>query len=196
MGNIITAYFRDVDMVDELVDIFDENNNPLGIQESKNKALAKGLWHRGAHIWIYNSSGEILMQLRAKEKILSPDKWDISAAGHTGAGEDVVSSALREVKEEIGLRLKEDDLDFWKVKKHKGSFGSFKNNVFYYIYFFKFDGDVGRLKLQKDEVQKVKFIPIKKLQEDLKLRPEKYVYEDHWDATIKEVQKRINSGGE
>ena len=54
-------------MVDELIDIFDENNNALNVQKMKSEAHKLGLWHRASHIWIYNSSGEILLQLRAKK---------------------------------------------------------------------------------------------------------------------------------
>ncbi len=55
-------------MVDELIDICDENNNLLKIQKMKSEAHRDGLWHRTSHVWIYNSNGEILLQLRAKTK--------------------------------------------------------------------------------------------------------------------------------
>ena len=92
-------------MADELIDICDENNNLINVQKTKSEAHKNGLWHRASHIWIYNSNGEILLQLRAKEKPLYPDMWDISAAGHISAGEDPITSGLREVKEEIGLEI-------------------------------------------------------------------------------------------
>lgn len=72
-------------MADELIDIFDENNNPRGIQKLKSEAHKEGIWHRAVHIWIYNLKGEILLQLRSKNKELYPDRWDVSAAGHGGA---------------------------------------------------------------------------------------------------------------
>ena len=59
-------------MADELIDIYDENNKPLGIQKMKSEAHRDGLWHRASHVWIYNSKGEILLQLRAKNKELWP----------------------------------------------------------------------------------------------------------------------------
>ena len=181
-------------MGDELIDIYDENNNYLGIQEMKKIALKKGLWHRGSHVWLYNAQGEILLQLRAKKnKLLSPNRWDISAAGHVSAGEKPLTSGIRELKEELGLKLKNKELDFWKIKKHKGIFRSFKNNVFYYIYFFEFNGNTSQLKLQKEEVQKVKFIPIKKLKEELKSKPKEYVYDDYWNEAINEIENMLNS---
>jgi isopentenyldiphosphate isomerase len=62
-------------MAQELLDIVDEDNKLLGIKKSKVEAHEKGLWHRNAHIWIYNSKGEVLLQLRAKDKIFLPNMW-------------------------------------------------------------------------------------------------------------------------
>jgi isopentenyl-diphosphate Delta-isomerase len=179
-------------MADELIDICDENNNLLNIQKMKSEAHKDGLWHRSSHIWIYNSNGEIILQLRAKEKPLHPDTWDVSAAGHIGAGEDIVTSALREVEEEIGLKLKKEDLDFWIIRKHESLFRDIKNNEFYYVYFFKFDGDINQLKLQKEEVQKIEFLSIDKIEKELKINPEKYVpHGDYWFEVLNETKKRL-----
>jgi isopentenyldiphosphate isomerase len=181
-------------MADELIDICDENNNLLDIQKMKSEAHKKGLWHRASHIWIYNSKGEILLQLRAKEKSLYPNMWDISAAGHIGAGEDSITSGSREVEEEIGLKLKKEDLDFWMIRKVKAIFREIKNNEFYYVYFFKFDGDINQLKLQKEEVQKIQFLPIDKIEEELKTNPNKYVpHGDYWFEVLDEVKKKLVS---
>src|SRR3989344_5119599 len=159
-------------MADEIIDICDEDNNLLNIQKMKSEAHKTGLWHRASHIWIYNSNGEILLQLRAKEKPLYPDMWDISAAGHISAGEDPITSGLRDVKEEIGLKI--------------------KNNEFYYVYFFKFDGNINQLKLQKEEVQKIQFLPIDKIEEELNINPEKYVpHGKYWFEVINEVKNKL-----
>ena len=178
-------------MADELIDICDENNNLLGIKKMKSEAHKNGLWHRASHIWIYNSTGEILLQLRAKEKPLYPDMWDISAAGHISADEDPVTAGLREVEEEIGLKLKKEDLYFFTIRKHKAIFRDIKNNEFYYIYFFMFDEEIRQLKLQKEEVQKIQFFPIDKIEEELKTNMGKYVpHGDYWFDVLNEIKKK------
>ncbi|MDP2864142.1 MAG: NUDIX domain-containing protein [bacterium] len=180
-------------MIDELVDICDENNNLLGIQKMGNEAHKNGLWHRASHVWIYNSKGEILLQLRAKNKELYPDMWDISAAGQVGAGEEPIVSGLREIEEEIGLSVKEGDLDFFKVKKCKAIFRNIKDNEFCYVYLFKFDGDIKNLNLQDEEVQSIQFLPFEKIEEELKTNPEKYVpHGDYWFEVINKVKQKLN----
>ncbi len=180
-------------MDDEIIDIVDKNNNPLGIQKTKNEVHRDGLWHRASHIWIYNSKGEILLQLRAKEKSLYPNKWDISAAGHISTGEDPITSGLREAEEEIGLKIKKENLDFFKIIKHKDVFRDIKNNEFYYVYFLRFDGDITRLKLQKEEVQRIKFFPVDKIKKGLKTNSGKYVpHGNYWSEVLNEVKKKLS----
>ena len=145
-------------MADELIDIYDESNNLTGVRKMKSEAHKEGLWHRNTHIWIYNPKGEILLQLRAKDKDLYPDMWDISAAGHVAAGEDPLTAGVREIEEEIGLNVKKEDLQFFKIRKVMVVYKKIKNNEFNYIYLLKFDGDAKRLRLQDEEVQEIRSI--------------------------------------
>ena len=52
---------------------------------------------------IFDHRGRLLIQRRAKEKRLWPEKWDVSAAGGVSAGETTRISAQREVAEELGV---------------------------------------------------------------------------------------------
>jgi len=179
-------------MADELIDICDESNNLTKTKKMKSEAQRDGLWRRMAHIWIYNSKGEILLQLRAKEKSLYPDMWDISAAGHVRAGEDSIAAGLREIKEEIGLEVKQNDLHFFNIKKIEAIYKNIKMNEFCYVYFFKFDGDIEKLKLQGEEVQEIRFIPIEKIKEELKVNLDKYVsHGDYWFEVMDEVKRKL-----
>ncbi len=177
-------------MADELIDIYNENNEPLHIKETKSEAHKNGLWHRSAHIWIYNSQGEILLQLRAKNKDMYPNMWDISAAGHVSAGEEPIASALREMKEEIGLSVKQEYLEFFEIRKVKSIYKKIINNEFDYVYFLKFDDAIDNLILQKEEVAKIQFFSIDKIEAELKQQPEKYVpHGNYWFDVIKKVKE-------
>ena len=89
--------------MDELVDRLDEEGNYTGQTILKSDAHRQGIFHPTVHIWFYTNQGEILMQRRGEFKDTYPLLWDVSVAGHIGAGEDIYDAALREVKEEIGL---------------------------------------------------------------------------------------------
>lgn len=178
-------------MVDELVDICDENNNLIS-KKMKSVAHEFGFWHRAATIWIYNQKGEILLQLRAKDKELAPNLWDISVAGHIGSGEEPLDAAIREVREEIGLEITKKDLKFSRIRKYSMNHGKILNREFYYIYFLKFDGNPDDLVLQKEEVQKVRFFSTKELETELEKHPEMFVpHGAFWQETIEDI-KRIH----
>lgn len=162
-------------MADELIDIFDETNTPLGIQKMKSIAHKEGLWHRCAHVWIYNSKGEIFMQLRAKNKAFFPGLWDIPVAGHLRAGEKPIDGAVREIKEEIGLDVNPQDLSLYMVKQAKMEIESMKNYEFYYVYICKTDFEIKDMTIQEEELDEIKFMPLELLEKDLKMNPNLYV---------------------
>jgi isopentenyldiphosphate isomerase len=64
------------------------------------------------HVVVRNKSGELLMQLRSKDKDIQPDKWDTSVGGHIHSGEEIPVAVVRETKEEIGLKVDFSDFEF------------------------------------------------------------------------------------
>jgi isopentenyldiphosphate isomerase len=178
-------------MADELIDICDEKNNLLGVKKMKSAAHREGLWHRAAHTWIYNSRGEVLLQMRAKNKELYPGVWDCAAAGHVSAGEEPVDSGIREIQEEIGLTVKKEDLEFYKIFEREVLFGQMNNKEFYYVYFLKYDGDIADLKLQEEEVDEIRFFPILEFGQDIRVHPEKYIAPgSYWFEVADELKRK------
>ena len=99
----------------ELFDIIDENGNPTGKIVERSIAHAEGIPHRTAHIWIIrrrNEKTEILLQKRSRNKDSFPGKFDTSSAGHIQAGDEPMESALRELKEELGISATPEQLHF------------------------------------------------------------------------------------
>jgi len=181
-------------MADELIDIYNQNNKSLGLRKMKSEAHRDGLWHRASHVWIYNGKGEILLQLRAKGKDLYPDMWDVSAAGHIGAGEEPIVAAVRETGEEIGLSINSEDLDFLWVQKVNIVYDKMKNNEFQYVYLYKFCGDIEDLVLQKEEVADIRFVSIGEIKDELEINSEKYVSRgNYWFEVMEEVGRRLSS---
>ena len=44
----------------------------------RDQVHAQGLWHCSAHVLLFNSVGELLLQRRSKNKDLYPNCWDYS----------------------------------------------------------------------------------------------------------------------
>lgn len=178
--------------MDLLLDIFNENNKPLGFKRSITEVHLTGLWHRSSHVWVYNSKRQILLQFRNKNKQMYPNMWDISAAGQVDAGETPLISGLRELKEELGIEAKADDLEFYRIRKVDTNYNQYFEREFQYIYFLRYELNIKNLKLEKSEVKEVKFFNLDELESDLKLHPEKFVPHDEvWGEVINFVKNKI-----
>ena len=104
----------------EFLDIVDETGQPTGEIVDRETAHAKGVLHRTSHVWLArrkNGKVQILLQKRAKHKSSFPGCYDISSAGHIPAGDSYEISALRELKEELGVKAEEKDLIYCGDRK-------------------------------------------------------------------------------
>ena len=155
----------------ELLDVVDENNNLTGKQEEREIVHRDGLWHREVAIWIMNEKNEILLQKRSATKKSNPNKWGVTA-GHIDAGEEPLEVAKRETLEEIGLELKDDDLEFLFLVKSESK----SNKNFKYIYYAKTDKDISEFIIQKEELSELQYMSLKAFEEVIEVSNDEYVF--------------------
>lgn len=97
----------------EMLDIYDDSFQKIGTKE-RWQVHRDGDWHKTFHCWvIYRDAATrqdyVVVQRRAPDKALFPNLLDITAGGHYAAGE-TVEQGLREVEEELGIRIAFDSL--------------------------------------------------------------------------------------
>lgn len=88
----------------EVFDIVNENDEVIG-QNLRSEVHRLGLKHRAVHVLIFNAQGQVFLQKRSQSKDTFPGAWDSSASGHLDSGETYDACAVREVSEELGIRL-------------------------------------------------------------------------------------------
>ena len=76
----------------------------IWLQSRSWKIIPDGYCHLVVHVWIRNSKGEYLVSQRSANRPVNPLLWEC-VGGSVLKGEDSLTAALREVKEEIGLDL-------------------------------------------------------------------------------------------
>ena len=91
-------------MSEEIFDIVNDRDEVIG-QAPRKEVHARGLWHRAVHVLVFNQRGEVFLQKRSMLKDTAKGKWDSSSSGHVDSGEEYDATAVREVREEIGLHL-------------------------------------------------------------------------------------------
>ena len=77
----------------ELWDLLDENGRALGRTHIRGEKVPQGCYHRTVDIYTVNSRGELLVTLRAPDKDLFPNLWEVTG-GSAMAGEDSLTAAL------------------------------------------------------------------------------------------------------
>ena len=139
--------------MDELIDILTPEGEPTGKRALKSEAHKNGWFHATVHIWLFTSDNKILLQKRALTKKVFPGIWDISVAGHVGAGEDILTSAKREVLEEIGLKLAVKDFIKIGTRIHKVIHkNGIQDNEHHHVFIAELKVPISELTMQKEEV--------------------------------------------
>lgn len=183
--------------MDELVDILDKDGNTTGKTCMKSEAHLKGYWHPCVHVWLYTKNGKVLIQKRKETKKEFPSTWDVSVAGHIGAGENVLLAAQREVNEEVGFYVKKEDFAF--IGNYKTNFKHHENLIdkeYHHIYIAELTVPVETLRIQAEEVSEIQLIPITELEKKLKgVDALKFVsYEpDYFNMVFSAINVKINS---
>ena len=144
--------------MDEMVDVLTETGKFTDNVEMKQLCHKKGLWHKAVAVFIINSKKQVLLQKRSKNKKMWPDMWDISAGGHVLTGEFGFQAIIREIKEELGLSVKKEEIIFIGCSPSINKKGDILNKHFNEYYIVTKDIDEKNLSLQKEEVSEVKWI--------------------------------------
>ena len=149
----------------EIFDIVDENGMPTGETVERKEAHRKGIPHRTSHVWLvrrHDGEVQILLQKRCTTKDSYPGCYDISSAGHIPAGADFIPSALRELKEELGLNVKAEELidcGTRKVSVDDEFYGEpFHDRQFSRIFLLWMDKDESEFVIQKEEIDSVQWM--------------------------------------
>ena len=150
--------------MDELIDILTSDGKPTGKIALKSEANKNGWFHATVHIWLYTADKKILLQQRAFTKKVFPGLWDISVAGHIAAGEDILTAAKREVFEELGLPITEEELFKIGTRIHHVEHkNGIIDNEHHHVFIAELKSSVEKLILQKDEVEGVKLFDLEVL---------------------------------
>ncbi|MBN2713231.1 MAG: NUDIX domain-containing protein [Planctomycetes bacterium] len=135
---------------DECFPLVDEEGAVIGTALRGEVHGNPALLHPVVHCVITNSAGDLLLQLRHREKKIQPGKWDTSVGGHVAAGEETECALEREVEEEVGLRVKAEECRFLYKYIMKNDIES----ELVHTYTVKNDGPFRR---QESEIEELRF---------------------------------------
>lgn len=137
-------------------DLYDENKKLTGETIYKGQDVPKGRYYITVVIFIQNNKNEFLLQKRVKKK---DGKW-ATTGGHPVSGETSKQGIVTEIREELGVNVTEKNIILFKTLKTEDDFVD--------LYYLKENIDIDKIKIQKEEVEDVKWATIEEIQNMIK----------------------------
>ncbi|MCM1022919.1 MAG: NUDIX domain-containing protein [Prevotella sp.] len=141
----------------ELFDIYDKERNKTGRTAERGKPVQNGDFRMVVHVCIFNAEGKMLIQRRQPFKHGWSGMWDLSVGGSAVAGDTSLTAAVREVVEELGVKLAPEELRRVLTVQTE--------HVFDDIYVVQKELDETALTLQPEEVAEVRWTGISQIKE-------------------------------
>lgn len=165
----------------EYFDVVNTQGQPTGQTVSREAAHRDGILHQTAHVWVVRPAKtgyEILLQKRSMEKDSFPGQYDTSSAGHIPAGSAPLPSALRELREELGICASEDQLHYagcFRIRYEKEFHNRmFRDNEVAQVYVYSEPVDIASLTLQKSEVEEVGWFDLEAVWNEIHVSRERF----------------------
>lgn len=183
---------------EELLDVLSHEGSSIHKTADVDEIHLKGLWHNGVHIGLFTKDGRVAIEKRSQTIIQNPGLWDFTLGGLVSSGEPPEHAIIRETYEEIGVKIKTEELQKLFVFRYNHYLSQYglHNKVFVHTYIALIDGSA-KFKFQKSEVDDARLIPVnevKKMIEGIKtnelgeLTPTRSFYHQ----ILRAIQEKIN----
>ncbi len=93
----------------EYWDVYNEQRLPMGKLHKRGNPLKDGEYHLVVDIVVINTDGRLLIDRRSPKKRNCPNYWEFTS-GSVLAGEESRQGAVRELSEELGIKVDADRL--------------------------------------------------------------------------------------
>ena len=147
---------------DEQLILVDSDDNEIGYSSKSECHKDLGLLHRAFSIFLFNSTGELLIQKRSIKKELWGQYWSNSCCSHPRKGEDLHEAAIRRVHQELSIECSLNFLYKFQYQENYSDSGSEHElcSVFYGLY----DGTIN---CNENEIEDWRMISSTQLNEEI-----------------------------
>ena len=157
------------DNQEDMLILVDSSDNEIGFLSKSECHMGAGQLHRAFSVFIFNSSGEVLIQKRSPQKELWGLHWSNSCCSHPRKNENIESAVNRRLAEELTIQCPIHFLYKFTYQENFGNVGS--EHELCYVYVGLFDGEI---KADPNEVAEYKFLSPQKLDREIKTSSENF----------------------
>jgi isopentenyl-diphosphate delta-isomerase len=175
---------------DEMLIVVDENDTIVDYKSKIECHKGDGILHRAFSIFIFNDSGQIIMQKRSDKKLLWPGYWSNSCCSHPRKGETLDTATHRRLKEELGF---DADLIYLYTFQYQANFKQVgSEHELCAVYIGKSNAPV---KVNDNEIAAWKYINPDDLTKEVSDYPENFTpwFKMEWTTLSSEYRNRIKN---
>ncbi len=170
----------------EILDLYNEDRKLTRKTHVRGNPFKEGEFYLVADIWTLTPSGHILIDKRHPDKSFG-GMWECTG-GAVQAGEDSLSCAMRELKEELGIETEKSELRLIHTCR--------RPNKFVDTYLLIKNIDLQELRLQEEEVTEAKLVTfpeLEKIVEDGRLAISSGRFEDYKDILRSQSRREFDA---
>jgi len=149
--------------------LVNSRDEAVGVLPKIDCHLGEGVLHRAFSIFIFNDSGELLLQKRSGQKLLWPLYWSNTCCSHPREGERIEEAVNRRLEQELGFTA---ELSYLYKFEYKAEFqGKGTEHELCYVFVGQYSGG---FRVNINEIAEWRFVSPENLDKELVDSPEKF----------------------
>jgi isopentenyl-diphosphate delta-isomerase len=173
---------------EELI-LVDESDNELGYLSKQQCHDGDGILHRAFSLFVFNATGELLLQRRSADKRLWPLFWSNSCCSHPRKGESMEVATRRRLQEELDIHA---DLEFVYKFSYRAQFGEHgSENELCSVFLGRTDQTYSA---NSNEIAEARFVSVDELISELQTIPEEFTpwFKMEWERLSGEFAETLD----
>jgi len=173
---------------EELI-LVDEDDTEIGFLSKAKCHDGTGVLHRAFSLFLFNESGELLLQQRSESKRLWPGYWSNTCCSHPRNGESMPVATRRRLRDELSI---ETPLEFVYKFSYQAEFGSTgSENELCHVFLGKASNEVTR---NDHEISAIRFVAADSVLREFDTTPELFTpwFKMEWIALVEEYSDALS----
>lgn len=173
---------------EELI-LVDADDREIGFGSKAECHDGDGTLHRAFSLFLFNESGELLLQQRGADKRLWPGYWSNSCCSHPRRGESLEVATARRLDDELNLSAELEHVYHFCYQARFGEPGS--ENELCHVFLGRISGDVHP---NESEIDAVRFVSVAELDAELCETPDVFTpwFKQEWESLKSEYREQLD----
>ena len=168
--------------------LVDADDNEIGHRSKTECHNGAGVLHRAFSVFLFNDTGQLLMQKRSSGKRLWPGFWSNSCCSHPRRGESLQIATERRLSDELNISTALEFVYQFCYQAHYGAAGSEHELCHVYL------GRAGEDALANEsEIEGIRFIAAEELDAELMRQPEQFTpwFRQEWRTLNTDFREQL-----